>query len=67
MVNMEKEACPEKKDFLSRERPLSKGIIKFYVSHSSITVILMPWCFNIPGLLDFAVCTSAGVVSDVSL
>lgn len=22
MVNMEKEACPEKKDFLSRQRPL---------------------------------------------
>lgn len=27
----------------------------------------MPWCLNKPCLLDFAVCTSAGVISDVSL
>lgn len=63
MVNIEKEACPEKKDFLWRERLSS-------VSHNNISrvycSVCVQWCLHKPGLLYITFTASAGVVGDVS-
>lgn len=63
MVNIEKEACPEKKDFLRRERLPS-------VSHNNISPVYCSvcaqWCLHKPGLLYITFLARAGVVGDVS-
>lgn len=72
MVNIEKEACPEKKDFLWRKRTIFSGSLlktgetswKKYTH--SFPSLCSYWLSHQPGLLNFTLAASAGVVRDVT-
>lgn len=72
MVNIEKEACPEKKDFLWRKKKkkISDSLLKTgktsWKKHThSFPSLCSYWFSHQPGLLNFTLAASAGVVSDV--
>ena len=69
MAYIEKEACPEKKDFLWRERlSLISFSFKntFLIQHVCLYCIEYIVCLYKPGLLYVTIFASTGVFGDVS-